>query len=108
MATAAPNMQPVYVMDLVGSHTQNTTLSSAQTVTVAAVSGAVPNAILLSAQAQDICFTLDGTTPTATKGLILKAGAGAVLIPVKEGQVLKFFEFAASAKLDYQLVKLGS
>src|SRR6185369_4643428 len=96
-------IQPQYSMELVGSHTQNTTLSSAQSVTVTAPA----NAILLSAQAQDICYTLDGTTPTATKGLILKAGAGAVLIPVKEGQVLKFFEFAASAKLDYQLVRLG-
>ena len=87
---------------LIGSHTQNTLLSSA--VSVSVPTGAT--AVILTARTQAICFTLDGTTPTASKGNLLEADKGSILVPTQAGQTLKFIEAAASAKLDYQFVSM--
>src|SRR5690348_4066348 len=83
----------------IGTHTVNSSLSSAASITVAANS----NGILAQAISQNIRFTMDGvTTPTATVGFQIKAGDPPVLIPVQPGQVLKFIEETASATLQYQ------
>jgi len=87
---------------LVGSHTQNTSLSGVVSVTVP--DGAT--AVLVNARSQAVAMTLDGTAPTATKGLLLEADKGTILIPVQRGQTLKFIEATASAKLDYQFVAM--
>ncbi len=97
----ADPVQPQAVLSPVGAHTQNTSLSTDVAVTVPAYA----NAVLLMATTQNVRFTLDGTTPTATKGFLLKAGNEAQLFPVTPGQVLKFVEEQASAKLDYQFCK---
>ena len=99
----AETVFPAYVWQLVGSHTQDTSVSSATAITITAPA----NAILCGAQTQNILYTLDGTTPTTTKGFILVAGAVPTLIPVIPGQVVTFIEAAGSAKLDYQLLKIG-
>lgn len=96
-------VNPAHVWQLVGSHTQNTSLSSAVTITISAN----VNALLMGAQTQNVLYTLDGTMPTATKGFVLVAGAAPTLVPVVEGQTVKVIEATASAKLDYQMLKIG-
>lgn len=81
----------------VGAHTQNSTLSSAQSITVPANA----SKMLVQAYTQNVRYTLDGTTPTASKGFQILYG-DCVMIPVASGQVLKFIEEAASASIDYQ------
>ena len=98
------NVSVQYNLTLIGAHTQNTSLSSAVSVTVP--EGA--NAVFLNAQSQNVFYTLDGTAPTTTKGLMLKADNGSVMLPVFPGQTLKFIEASASAKLDYQFLKYGA
>ena len=65
------------------------------------------NAVVLTARTQNVCYTLEGTAPTATKGNLLKAGDSSLLVAVTPGQVLKFVEEAASAKLDYQFINMS-
>ena len=100
---AGVTVQPAYVQQVIGTHTQNTSLSSVVSVTVPALA----NGVIIGAQTKSVFFTLDGTDPTDTKGFILVADQAATLVPVYSGQVLKFIEAAASAKLDYQFVKMG-
>lgn len=94
---------PKYSMLPRGAHGQNATLSTVQVIPVPLDA----NAVLLSCIAQSVLFTLEGTDPTSTKGLTLEADRGAILLPVVEGQILKFIEAAASATLNYQFVELG-
>ena len=51
---------------------------------------------------QNVRYTLDGTTPTASKGFLLKAGDPPVIIPITSGMLVKVIEEAASADLQYQ------
>ena len=104
MAKAGMNVANQFVWNLVGSHTQNTSLSGVVSVTVP--DGA--NAVLLTARTQNVCYTLDGTAPTASKGLLLKAGDSTVMVPCNPGSTLKFIEETTSAKLDYQFIAMGS
>lgn len=85
----------------VGSHTSNSTLSSAATVTTPATS----TGIIAQALTQNIRYTIDGTTPTASLGFQLKAGDQPVFIPVFEGTAVKFIEETATANLQYQAVR---
>jgi len=83
---------------LSGSHAQDATISAATTLTQPA--GA--NAILIQAFAQNVRYTLDGTTPTATLGFRIAAG-DEKLIPVPaSGMTVKVIEETASASIDYQ------
>ena len=84
---------------IVGAHTQNATLSSAQTITIAAGT----TKLLIQAFTQNVRYTLDGTVPTATKGFRLTAGNDPTMIPVVTGQTVKLIEEAASASIEYQL-----
>jgi hypothetical protein len=82
----------------VGSHTGGTSISSATTLTI-------PNGaryVLVQALAQNVRYTLDGTTPTTTLGFQLKAGDPPRSIWCETGVTLKFIEEAATASLQYQ------
>ena len=81
----------------VGAHTQNSSLSSAVTLTPAA--GAT--ALLIQAYTNNVRYTLDGTTPTASKGFLLEAGKNLV-IDVGDDMTIKIIEETASASVDYQ------
>jgi hypothetical protein len=101
-ANPLPTSAAVAPSALAGTHGQNTTLSSAQTIAIPA--GA--NYVILSAQSQDVRIRLDGTAPTATVGFLINADADPVGIPVAADAVIKAIETAASAKLDYQFLTL--
>ena len=81
----------------VGSHTSNSSLSSAVSITTPVNS----SGILAQALTQNIRFTIDGTTPTASLGFQLKAGDPPVLIPVIGGTVINFIQETATANLQY-------
>ena len=81
-----------------GSHNDGLDVSSAATVTIP--TGATK--ILVQALGQNVRITLDGTTPTTTKGFQLKAGDPVILIPLGNASALKFIEEAATADLQYQ------
>lgn len=81
-----------------GDHVSDSSLSSAETLT--AQSGAT--ALLIQALTQNVRFTLDGTTPTATVGFQLKAGDPPVLIPISYDTAVKVIEEASGAVLQYQ------
>ncbi len=81
-----------------GSHYDGTTISSATTLTPA--TGATK--IMIQALTQNVRFTLDGTAPEAAKGFQLKAGDGAVVIPLGNSTVLKVIQEAATADIQYQ------
>lgn len=79
-----------------GSHTQVSDLSSA--VTLTKPTGAVN--LMLQPLTQNVRFTLDGTTPTSSKGFQLTAGE-LYVFPVP-GASVKVIEETASASLEYQ------
>lgn len=89
----------VLPLAVVGSHTQNSTLSSAQTITMSAGT----TKLLIQAFTQNVRYTLDGTTPTASKGFRLTAGNDPTMIPVITGQTIKLIEETTSASIEYQL-----
>ena len=65
---------------------------------------ATPNAaryLLVQALAQNVRYTLDGTTPSATVGFQLKTTDTPILIPIGKGMVPRFFREASGAILQY-------
>lgn len=78
------------------THGQLTGLSVAQALTVPA--GATT--VLLQAKTQNIYYTMDGSTPSATNGLILLVGLAPISYSGKLSG-LKFLEVTASAVLNY-------
>jgi hypothetical protein len=100
---AAATTTPVYNMVPIGEQTTDTTVSSATSFTAPERA----NAALMSAITQSCNFTIDGTTPTATVGLTLKAGDSAIMIPVIPGQVIKVIEQTATANFNIQWVRFG-
>lgn len=58
--------------------------------------------ILIQALTQNIRFTLEGTTPTASVGFQLKAGDPPLFIEIESGVILKFFREASGAILEYE------
>ena len=86
--------------DVVGSHTQNSSMSSAVSITVPAGAGQW----MVGALTQNVRFTLDGTTPTASKGFQIKAGEPFLLVSVTPGNTIKVIEETATAVLDYQFL----
>jgi len=81
-----------------GSHTEDATISAATTLTQPA--GA--NAVLIQAETQNIRYTLDGSTPTATLGFIIEAGKKELIDVPTSGMTIKIIEEAASAKASWQ------
>lgn len=86
---------------VVGSHTQPADISSAVEIEVPATAG------IWYAQCatQNVRFTLDGTTPTASKGFVIKAGEPPIKVPVEPGSTIKVIEVSATAVLEYQFMK---
>jgi len=99
----ADRVTPVYEMVPVGSQTTDTTISAATSFTAPERA----NAALMSALTQSCNFTIDGTAPTATVGLTLKAGDSAIMIPVIPGQIIKVIEQTATANFNIQWVRFG-
>lgn len=92
-----------HTFDGVGSHTQNTSLSTAQTIAIP--DGA--NALLVQCTGQNVRYTLDGTTPTATVGFVLVANDPPVLLfGASDDVTLRFIQTAASAVLEYLAVRV--
>lgn len=84
----------------VGSHVAGTVISSAVTITT--TQPAASSKLLIQAITQNIRYTLDGTTPTASVGFQLKAGDPPVLIPVRSGMAIKVIEETATGSIQYQ------
>jgi len=83
--------------DACRGHQQVTGLSATKTLTLP--SGT--RMALLQAETQDIRYTLDGTTPSSTNGLLLTAGDYPTPVTVEAGLPdAKFIETTASAKLN--------
>ena len=81
-----------------GAHSDGAVISSAQTLTPA--SGATK--LLIQALGQNVRLTLDGTTPTSTKGFQLVAGDPPLIVVIDAGTVVKVIQEAATADLQYQ------
>ena len=98
---ADANGDPVlFSGDVVGAHSSDYNISAA--VTLFKPAGA--NGIILQALTQNIRFTLDGTTPTASVGFQIPSAAwGPTFIPVP-GASIKIIQEAATASLQYQWV----
>lgn len=92
-----PLANPLIALLPVGSHTSAGVASS---TTLTAPAGS--SAILLQATAENIRFTLDGTTPTASTGFQLRAGDAPLLVMLLNVTALKFIEETATAALQYQ------
>ncbi len=82
----------------IGAHNDGLDISSAVALNIP--SGATK--LLIQALTQNVRFTVDGTTPTASKGFQLKAGDPPVVIPISSGTSVKVIEEAATADLQYQ------
>jgi len=78
------------------SHGQLTGLNAIQSLTVP--TGA--SSVLLQAETQNIRYTMDGSNPSASNGLLLIAGQEPTRF-AGNFSGLKFLESAASAKLNY-------
>ena len=83
----------------IDSHTLNSSLSAAVTLTLP--SGA--NGILIQALTQNVRMKLEGV-PTASQGFQIKAGDPAVLIPLGSADSIQVIEETASATIQYQAV----
>lgn len=85
----------------VDAHSSGADISSATPLTPPA--GATK--LLIQAITQNVRYTLDGTTPTASVGFQLKAGDPPVVIPVGEDTGVKVIQETATASLQYQWVQ---
>lgn len=84
----------------VGSHTINSSLSSAVTITI-------PEGVdsfLLQAFTQNVRVTFDGTNPTSTVGFQLTAGS-MLQVDVGLDTTIKVIQETASASIQYQFFK---
>lgn len=94
--SALPIASALFVIN--GSHTKNTALSSSFTLTPPGNA----NAILIQATVQNVRYTLDGTTPTATTGFILRAYDDPRIIDISAGMTVKIIEETSGAIVNYQ------
>ena len=83
----------------IGAHTSQNNLSTARTLTPPNPSA---TKLLVQCITQNVRYTLDGTTPTATLGFRLVAGDSPYIIPVAVGNTVKFIEETATAVLQSQ------
>lgn len=90
---------------LISTHTANSSLSSA--VTLTPPTGA--HALLIQAITQNIRITFDGTTtPTATVGFQIRAGDPPAIVDVPTGTTVKVIQETASATVQYQWISFNS
>lgn len=88
-----PRVYKSYDLD---SHAQGNTGAGNSVTTLTAPAGA--NAVLLSARTANAYVVWDGSTPSATNGLEIIAGAQPVLIPI--GNTIKFIGAAVNTILN--------
>lgn len=86
-----------FTAQLIGTHTTLGTLATATALTTP--TGA--DLIQLQVFAQNIRYTLDGTTPTATTGFQVSAGS-CIVIDIGLDHTLKIIEETATATIQYQ------
>lgn len=82
----------------IGPHYSNSSLSSA--VALSKISNS--RYLIVQALTQNVRFTLDGTTPTASLGFRLTAGDPPTIIDMERIGQIKFIEETASASIQYQ------
>lgn len=82
----------------VGDHTSNGSISSAVTLTPPATA----NALLIQATGQNVRYTLDGTTPTASVGFVLRQDDQPLIVDVGAGMEIKVIQESATATVQYQ------
>ena len=82
----------------IGAHSDGADVSSAATLTPP--TGATK--IMMQALTQNVRFTLDGTTPTASAGFQLKAADPPLVIFLRNATTIKVIEESATADLQYQ------
>lgn len=101
---AAKN-HPVAI-DPIGAHTVLSTLSTVQTLTPP--SDPI-NALYFQATVQNVRYTLDGTTPSASVGFVAVANDRPTLVILtQETSAVKFIEATASATLNYQWAQVAT
>jgi hypothetical protein len=88
---------------VVGTHTQNVSLSGTQVVTLP--TGA--NGILVQAITQNVRVTLDGTAPTAIKGFQIKASDPPILFSLPSDGTITAIQETASGTLEMQAVNIS-
>lgn len=81
----------------IGAHSDGATISSATVLTKPAALATGVAKLLIQALTQNVRYTLDGTTPTASKGFQLKAGDPPVIIPTGTYTVVTVIEETATA-----------
>lgn len=81
-----------------GAHSSGLAIVTAQTLTPPGDS----TKLLIQALDQNVRYTLDGTTPTASVGFQLLAGDPPVVVPIGVDTVIKVIEEAATASLQFQ------
>ena len=84
----------------IGAHVDSPTISSATILTPTASIGITK--LLIQTMTQNVRYTLDGTTPTASLGFQLKAGDPPIIIPVDSSNTITVIQEAATADLNYQ------
>lgn len=104
--SASPQM-PVIINDIftpVGSHIAGTDISSAVVIMPGPIGVEDPaDKVLIQTTAQNIRYTLDGTTPTPAVGFQLKSTDPPKQIIIREGEiVLTVIEEAGGAVLQVQ------
>ena len=82
----------------VGDHVSDDGIDSAATLTPPATA----NALLIQALAQDVRFTLDGTTPTASVGFLLRSDDQPLVIDIGPGMTIQVIEESPTATIEYQ------
>jgi hypothetical protein len=85
--------------DPVGDHTRNATLNAA--VDLSALRPANSDKILIQCDTQNVRYTLDGTTPTATVGFLLLTTDSPTLIAVSDTTVLQVIAAVGGAVINY-------
>lgn len=96
------NIAQIGIVARVGTGKYYTSLGTA----VALTPPAGANAVFLQAFAQDVRFTIDGTTATATNLLALQAGEQPFLLTFEPGTVFSFIEEAGGGRLAVQWARL--
>jgi hypothetical protein len=82
----------------IGAHVSDTSISSATTLT--AESGA--NRLMIQALDQNVRYTLDNSTPTASHGFRLTADDAPMLIAITNGVSVKVIEETSGAEIQAQ------
>ena len=97
--TTGKRVDVTLMWDRVGAHTE---LAAAAATTISAPAGA--KRLLVQALSQNVRYTLDGSTPTTTKGFQMRAGDPPILIPVGANTTVKVIQETATAEVEYQWV----